>query len=269
MIGLALLGASALLGVSACTARGPVALPTPTPTATLAARPTSTSAEVPDAVLTAAAVAAAAIAEQPTAVPTDTPVVATEAPTPPSPVAVPTLAVGPDAPLPNPNSVPVPPPGACHIDQGLPDRSCTPGLLNPRLTAAQLCAPGFSTRSIRPPTSYTDALKRRLMIAYGQVGTNPVTGRAWSPNDVELDHDVSLEDLGHPWSPQNLWPEPRRASGAEPNAEEKDQVEITVHELICADQAHAADYAARLAADWTQFRRGQPAPVRTPNDTQP
>jgi hypothetical protein len=25
--------------------------------------------------------------------------------------------------------------------------------------------------------------------------------------------------------------------------------------MICADQAHATDYAARLAADWTQFRR--------------
>ena len=171
-------------------------------------------------------------------------------------VGVPTLQVGPDAPRPpGADTVPVPPPGSCHIVNGLPDHTCTPGALNPRLTSAQLCAPGFSTRTIRPPSSYTDALKKRLMVSYGQVGVSPLTGRPWSPTDVELDHAVSLEDLGHPWSPLNLWPEPRRATGAEPNAEEKDAVEVTVRKLICADQAHATDYAARMAADWTQFRR--------------
>ncbi|HTD79969.1 MAG TPA: hypothetical protein VK898_20200, partial [Chloroflexota bacterium] len=171
-------------------------------------------------------------------------------------VGVPTLQVGPDAPRPpNAETVPVPSPGSCRIVDGLPDHGCTPGALNPRLTPAQLCAPGFSTRTIRPPSSYTDALKKRVMVSYGQVGVNPLTGRSWSPTDVELDHAVSLEDLGHPWSPLNLWPQPRRATGAEPNAEEKDAVEVTVRKLICADQSHAADYAARLAADWTQFRR--------------
>ena len=165
--------------------------------------------------------------------------------------------------------MPVPPPGACRIVNGLPDHTCTPGALNPRLTPAQLCAPGFSTRTIRPPTSYTDALKKRLMVSYGQVGVSPLTGRPWSPADVELDHAVSLEDLGHPWSPLNLWPEPRRATGAEPNAEEKDAVEVTVRKLICADKAHAADYAARLAADWTQFRPPSPSTRTRPTEPEP
>jgi hypothetical protein len=187
-----------------------------------------------------------------------------------SPVPVPTLGVGPDATaLPNPNSVPVPAPGSCHIVNGLPDHVCTPGLLNPRLTPAQLCAPGFSTKAIRPPSNYTDSLKKRLMASYGQVGLNPLTGRPWSTTDVELDHAVSLEDLGHPWSPLNLWPEPRRSTGAEPNAEEKDQAETAVHEMICADQAHAADYAARLAADWTQFRRPAATSHASPKDPEP
>jgi hypothetical protein len=188
----------------------------------------------------------------------------------PSVVAVPTLGIGPDSSrLPNADAVLVPPPGSCHIVDGLPDHTCTPGLLNPRLTPAQACAPGFSTRTIRPPTNYTDALKSRLMISYGQVGTSPLTGRPWSPSDVELDHAASLEDLGHPWSPLNLWPEPRRATGAEPNAEEKDQVETIVHNLICADQTHAADYAARLAADWTQFRRGSLPAEAAPTEPEP
>jgi hypothetical protein len=190
---------------------------------------------------------------------------------PTAPIApVPTLAPGPPpTPLPNPNTVPVPPAGACHGLNGLPDHACTPGLLNPSLTPAQLCAPGFTTRTIRPPVSYTDALKLRLMVSYGQVGINPLNGKPWSPSDVELDHEVSLEDLGHPWSPLNLWPEPRRSTGAEPNAEEKDQVETAVHEMICADQAHADEYAARLAADWRQFRRAQPSTVVAPKDSEP
>jgi len=73
------------------------------------------------------------------------------------------------------------------------------------------------------------------MVAYGQVGTNPLTGKLWSAADVELDHLVSLGGLGHPWSPLNLWPQPRRSTGAEPNADEKDQVETAVHRMICTD----------------------------------
>jgi hypothetical protein len=107
------------------------------------------------------------------------------------------------------------------------------------------------------------------MVSYGQVGVSPLTGRLWLPADVELDHAVSLEDLGHPWSPLNLWPQPRRATGAEPNAEEKDAVEVIVRKLICADQPHAANYAARLAADWTQFRRAASSQDATPKEAEP
>jgi hypothetical protein len=219
------------------------------------------------------AVASAEPVATPTPLPPGEPTVEPTAPgeaTPSVVVGVPTLQVGPDAPRPpDAATVPVPGPGACRIVAGLPDHSCTPGVLNPRLTPAQLCAPGFSTRPIRPPSSYTDALKKRLMVSYAQIGVNPLTGRPWSPTDVELDHAVSLEDLGHPWSPLNLWPQPRRATGAEPNAEEKDAIEETVRKLICADQSHAADYAARLAADWTQFRRTVSSAETTPKEAEP
>lgn len=173
--------------------------------------------------------------------------------------AVPTIAVGPPLPLPNPNTVPVPPPGSCHIVDGIADHTCTPGLVNPTLTPLQLCAAGFSTSTVRPPVSYTDALKKRLMVSYGE--TQP-------PSFYELDHELALEDLGHPYDPRNLWPEPRgktvpgsQPTGVEPNAEEKDQVETLVHRMICADPTNTASIAslqARLVADWTQFRK-QPA----------
>ena len=59
-------------------------------------------------------------------------------------------------------------------------------------------------------------------------------------------------------------------TGAEPNAEERDEVELAVHKLICSDPFHAADYAARLAADWTQFRRTARSLVDTgPKETEP
>jgi hypothetical protein len=162
------------------------------------------------------------------------------------PVSVPTLQVGPAGGPPNPNTVPVPAAGTCHITPtGLPDPICTPGALSATLTVAQLCAAGFTTRNERPPVAYTNALKRRLMASYGLTD---------SPANYELDHLVPLEDLGHPWSPLNLWPEPRRVLHVEPNAEEKDVVENHIHKSICADPTHATDYAARLAADWTQFR---------------
>jgi hypothetical protein len=170
--------------------------------------------------------------------------------------AVPTIAVGPPLPRPNPNTVPVPPPGSCHIVNGIADHSCTPGLVNPALTPQQLCAAGFSTSTVRPPASYTDVLKKRLMASYGE--TQPASF-------YELDHELSLEDLGHPYDPRNLWPEPRgktvpgsQPTGVEPNAEEKDQVETLVHRMICADPTNTASIAslqARLVADWTQFRK--------------
>jgi hypothetical protein len=170
--------------------------------------------------------------------------------------AVPTLAIGPGvATPPDPNTVPVPPAGACHIVGGIADHTCTPGLVNPNLTTAQLCAAGFSTSTIRPPVSYTDVLKKRLMASYGL---------SQAPEFYELDHELSLEDLGHPYDPRNLWPQPRgktlpgsQPTGAEPNAEEKDQVETAVHKMICADPTNAANIAslqARLVADWTKLR---------------
>ncbi|HLZ28572.1 MAG TPA: hypothetical protein VKV73_14765 [Chloroflexota bacterium] len=187
---------------------------------------------------------------------------ATSVPTPsagqaiPRPAAVPTLAIGPQGNPPDPNAVPVPPDGSCHIVNGIADHTCTPGLVNPSLTVAQLCAAGFSTTTIRPPVSYTNVLKQRLMKAYGL--TQP-------PEYYELDHELSLEDLGHPYDPRNLWPQPRgktlpgsQPTGAEPNAEEKDQVETAIHRMICADPTNAANIAslqARLVDDWRQFRQ--------------
>ena len=50
-----------------------------------------------------------------------------------------------------------------------PAHAFAPGLVNPAITQANIhqtiCSPTWSTRSIRPPVSYTSQLKRRQLIS--------------------------------------------------------------------------------------------------------
>jgi hypothetical protein len=66
-------------------------------------------------------------------------------------------------------------------------RATVPGVLNPDVTQdtihRTICVPGY-TKTIRPPVSYTDAIKRRLM------QEQHLAGRA---QDYELDHLVPIE----------------------------------------------------------------------------
>jgi len=97
----------------------------------------------------------------------------------------------------------------------------TPGVLNPDVTqatiAATICVRGW-TRTIRPPTSYTDLLKRRQLREYGLLG---------SPSRYQEDHLISLELGGHPTDPRNLWPEPY------PRASRVDAIENELNAAVC------------------------------------
>src|SRR5258708_5170319 len=70
----------------------------------------------------------------------------------------------------------------------LPDPNCTPGVINSTVTQANstttICISGF-TKTIRPPASYTNNLKREQIKKYGYTDTNP--------HDYEEDHLISLE----------------------------------------------------------------------------
>jgi hypothetical protein len=98
----------------------------------------------------------------------------------------------------------------------------TPGVLNPDVTQAMIgttiCVPGW-TRSVRPPTDYTNALKLRQMRAYGETGP---------PSAFQEDHLISLELGGHPTDPRNLWPEPY------PRAARVDAIENELNAQVCA-----------------------------------
>ena len=88
----------------------------------------------------------------------------------------------------------------------LPDPKITPGALNPRVRQSTIkktiCKSGW-TKTIRPPTSYTNALKIKQMVLYEETG---------SPSEYEEDHFIPLELGGAPKNPKNLWPEPHSQS---------------------------------------------------------
>jgi hypothetical protein len=104
----------------------------------------------------------------------------------------------------------------------LADPVRTPGMLNPDVTQATIaqtiCVQGW-TRTVRPPTDYTNALKSRQMRVYHETGP---------PSGYQEDHLISLELGGHPTDPRNLWPEPY------PRAAKVDTIENELNARVCS-----------------------------------
>jgi hypothetical protein len=102
------------------------------------------------------------------------------------------------------------------------DLARTPGVVNPDVTQANIastvCRHGW-TRTIRPPTDYTNVLKLKQMREYGVAG---------SPSRYQEDHLISLELGGHPTDVRNLWPEPY------PRAAEMDAIENDLNAKVCS-----------------------------------
>jgi hypothetical protein len=98
----------------------------------------------------------------------------------------------------------------------------TPGSLNPQVTQATIrstiCVRGW-TATVRPPSSYTSALKAQQMPEYRESGP---------PSGYQEDHLISLELGGNPTDPRNLWPEPY------PRAAEVDKVENALNAKVCS-----------------------------------
>jgi hypothetical protein len=111
--------------------------------------------------------------------------------------------------------------GGAHVIV-VADPRRTPGVLNPDVTQANIrstiCHHGW-TATIRPASSYTDALKRRQMRQYHETG---------SMSDYQEDHFISLELGGDPTNPRNLWPEPY------PRASQMDQTENELNAEVCS-----------------------------------
>ena len=86
---------------------------------------------------------------------------------------------------------------------------------------------------MRPPTSYTSALKREQMAEYGEAG---------SPSGYQEDHLISLELGGNPTDPRNLWPEPY------PRAADVDRIENELNAKVCSGALSLAEAQRRESA---------------------
>jgi hypothetical protein len=118
----------------------------------------------------------------------------------------------------------------------LPDRSCTPGAIDPAVTQANIgstiCRSGYTT-TVRPPESQTEKFKWDIAEpAYGQ---HDVSG--------ELDHLVPLE-LGGANDARNLWVE----AGPIPNP--KDAVEDALNNAVCDGKIKLRVAQAAIAQNW-------------------
>jgi hypothetical protein len=126
---------------------------------------------------------------------------------------------------------------SCRSENGLPDPRCTPGAV--RTTDVQSICHGGRTRQFRPPTSYTNALKRQQLAAYGYADTDP--------SHYEEDHLIPLGIGGDGRDRKNLWPEPHSDSS------DKDRVERWLRRQVCSGAMTPGDAQRGIAANWRQY----------------
>jgi hypothetical protein len=143
-----------------------------------------------------------------------------------------------------------------------PDPAVTPGVVNPDITQTNIgqtiCNPNWSTKTIRPPVSYTNNLKRQQLA--------DLKRKDQTPSHYEEDHFISLELGGHPRDPKNLWPEmwgtpatPLTSRGPFPShlvgAKSKDAVENALHKEVCAGTLTLDEAQRIIVTDWFKYYR--------------
>lgn len=118
----------------------------------------------------------------------------------------------------------------------LPIRAQTPGLVDPAVTdanaATTVCRGAAYTSTVRPPQSYTAALKVQQIASYHYADRRTA--------DYEEDHLVPLEVGGAPKDPRNLWPQPHAVTAADGHpagSREKDAFEDYENFLLCHARA--------------------------------
>jgi hypothetical protein len=126
----------------------------------------------------------------------------------------------------------------------VPNDATTPGVDNPAVTqqtiGQTICVHNW-TKTVRPPASYTNALKVKQLKALGYADQDP--------SHYEEDHRLSIEDGGDPRAEGNLYPEPYDpASGY--GARVKDKLETATSHAICAGTITLEQGRAILKGNW-------------------
>lgn len=129
----------------------------------------------------------------------------------------------------------------------LPDPNLTPGATNPNVTQQNIestvCVRGFS-KTIRPPVTYTNKLKRQQIEEYGYANADP--------RDYEEDHLIPLSIGGNPTDRRNLWPQPRHTQWG---AERKDELEFALYKAVCSGEIGLEEAQQAIATDWVEAYR--------------
>jgi len=114
--------------------------------------------------------------------------------------------------------------------------------LNPDVTEETvrqtICIAGYA-KSVRPSSSYTNAVKAKLLRDAGLDASRML--------DFELDHIVPLALGGHPRKLANLALQPW---DGEHGAERKDALEIRMHSLVCREEVSLNEAQVCIAEDW-------------------
>ena len=101
-----------------------------------------------------------------------------------------------------------------------------------------ICIAGY-TASVRPSTSYTNGVKKKLL----QEQSIPVA----AAGEYELDHRIPLALGGHPRSLMNLTLQPWEGNAG---ARKKDQLERRLQRLVCADALRLDTARSAIYFDW-------------------
>jgi len=117
-----------------------------------------------------------------------------------------------------------------------PDRHCSPGAYYSGLSKAVICSPSFRTGTIRNvPETEKFQVEKEYGLAPGHYGRT-----------LEIDHIVSLE-LGGSNDISNLYPE---KANAHPGYHVKDQLENTLHQMVCAGAITLRAAQRGIASNW-------------------
>lgn len=107
-----------------------------------------------------------------------------------------------------------------------------------------ICVPGY-TKSVRPPVSYTNKIKLRLM---WEQGIDPTLADRY-----ELDHLIPLALGGHPRKLENLILQPWEGHDG---AKRKDRLEVKLQCLVCTGQVELEQAQRDISENWqTAYRR--------------
>lgn len=117
-----------------------------------------------------------------------------------------------------------------------PDKTLTPGKVDPKVTAAMVCKHGYTAEVRSVPEHVHKEVFARYKIDYA------------THAGYEVDHFVSLE-LGGSNEVENLWPEPYVGTYT---ARQKDAVENWLHREVCKakDPLPLADAQRMIIDDW-------------------